>query len=363
MAAQRGAGRGYRSRVRVQVSLGRAQRPVTGDLSQHVHRDTRISHPRQPRVTQVVTPQVLEAETGDHLVPMRGIPQHSGGDASAPRAGEQPGGRIVIHLGHATGDEVADLLDERHSPGALALGALVDQPTGTWRGLAPHRPGPRPGVDVADPHARGLADPCRGGGGEDPDITPARVLARGAAHERGGQTEERRPVRQGESARIVQLVLGEAVLALPTRHACRVAFNDAVPDGLLHDPHQHGQAVLDGGSAAAVRDPAADHPVDGSVRDHAHGEMAQSWDDALVPAGQVRVERLGLESAHRQLHDALAIFGQGGGGEPGVNATLGQSLHAGDPRFRVVGRLERLGPRLALFRRRLDPPDTGSIRR
>ena len=44
---------------------------------------------------QVVPAQMLIAESHHDFVPMRCIPQDGGGDASAARAGEQAGGRIM----------------------------------------------------------------------------------------------------------------------------------------------------------------------------------------------------------------------------------------------------------------------------
>jgi hypothetical protein len=37
----------------MQVELRRGQGPVPGDLPQYVHRDTRVGHPGQTRMTQV----------------------------------------------------------------------------------------------------------------------------------------------------------------------------------------------------------------------------------------------------------------------------------------------------------------------
>ena len=77
---------GDRPLIRVQIPLRRGQRAVPGDLPQDVHRDTRISHPSQPGVPQVVPTQVLIAEPDHDVIPMRGVTKDRSADAAAARA-------------------------------------------------------------------------------------------------------------------------------------------------------------------------------------------------------------------------------------------------------------------------------------
>jgi hypothetical protein len=76
---------------RVQVALGGGQRPVVGDPEWDVHLDSGVGKPGQSGVPEVMAAQVFVAELGDYVVPVRGVAQDGGGDASAARAGEQAG--------------------------------------------------------------------------------------------------------------------------------------------------------------------------------------------------------------------------------------------------------------------------------
>ncbi|GJF23755.1 hypothetical protein SHO565_43190 [Streptomyces sp. HO565] len=121
-------------------------------------------------MAQVVAAQVFVAELGDDVVPVGGVAQDCGGDASAARAGEQAGVGIGADGQDALGDEGADLLDDGNLAGSFALGALVDQSAGGGGGLPPDGPDPLVGVEVPDPASGDLADACRGTGGEENDV-------------------------------------------------------------------------------------------------------------------------------------------------------------------------------------------------
>jgi hypothetical protein len=98
--------------------------------------DSGVGKPGQSGVPEVMAAQVLVAEFGDHVVPVRGVARDGGGDASAARAGEQAGVGMGAGGQDALGDEGADLLDDGTLAGPLALGALVGQPAGRGCGLA-----------------------------------------------------------------------------------------------------------------------------------------------------------------------------------------------------------------------------------
>nr|WP_229926978.1 hypothetical protein [Streptomyces rubradiris] len=123
---------------------------MAGDASQDVDRDSRVGEPGEAGVPEVVAAQVFVAEPDDHVVPVGGVVQDGGGDASAARAGEQAGGGVGAHGQDALGDEGTDLLDDGDLAGPLALGALVGQSVGCGCGLAAHGPDPLVGVDVLD---------------------------------------------------------------------------------------------------------------------------------------------------------------------------------------------------------------------
>src|SRR5262249_60703461 len=88
-----------------------------------------------------------------HLVPVGGIAQNGCGDPPAARAGEQAGHRIITNGVPPPVYERAYLLDDRHRPGPLALGALVDQAARAGCGLATDIPDPGLAVDVSTAHA------------------------------------------------------------------------------------------------------------------------------------------------------------------------------------------------------------------
>ena len=164
---------------------------------------------------QIVPAEVLEPELGDYLVPVGGVAENSCGDAPAARAGEQA--RVGVAVGHRESalDQLAYLNDQRNISRALALGGLVDEATWTWCRLPADVPDPVAGVDVSYAVAGHLSDPGPGCTGEQDDVAPDAVLSCGACHECVGQLYERGPVRQGERARIIELVLGELELVLP----------------------------------------------------------------------------------------------------------------------------------------------------
>lgn len=77
--------------VRVEVALGGHEGAVPGDASQDVDRDSRVGEPGQAGVPEAVAAQVFVAERDDHVVPVGGVAQDGGGDASAARATDQDG--------------------------------------------------------------------------------------------------------------------------------------------------------------------------------------------------------------------------------------------------------------------------------
>lgn len=123
------------------------------------------------------------------------VAQYGGGDASTAGTGEQPGVRLVLTDDLDTsGNERPDLFDKRDLPGPFALGAFVDQAAGAWSGLSADRPGPRVGVDIADPNTGHLADAGGGGRGEGDDLAPAGELTPGARDQCDGEPGQRVPV-------------------------------------------------------------------------------------------------------------------------------------------------------------------------
>lgn len=62
-------------------------------------------------------------------MPVGCVAQDGGGDASAARSDEQASVTAISGEGQPAFDEGADLRDQWHHAGALALGALVDQAT------------------------------------------------------------------------------------------------------------------------------------------------------------------------------------------------------------------------------------------
>jgi hypothetical protein len=77
--------------VGVQVSLRGGERSVAGNLAEDVHGDAGVGEPGESGVAEVVPAQAFVAELGDDLVPVSGVPQNGGGDATAARSGEQAG--------------------------------------------------------------------------------------------------------------------------------------------------------------------------------------------------------------------------------------------------------------------------------
>jgi hypothetical protein len=59
--------------VGVQVALGRGEGSVAGDDPQDVHGHPGVGHPGEAGVPEIVAPQMLQAEPGDYLVPLRGV--------------------------------------------------------------------------------------------------------------------------------------------------------------------------------------------------------------------------------------------------------------------------------------------------
>jgi hypothetical protein len=90
--------------VRVQVALGGGQRSVAGDPSQDVELDACVGEPGQAGVPEVVAAQVFVAELGDHIVPVGGVAQDGGGDASAARARDEAGVGVGAGRQDALGD-------------------------------------------------------------------------------------------------------------------------------------------------------------------------------------------------------------------------------------------------------------------
>ncbi|MEV6810291.1 hypothetical protein [Streptomyces sp. NPDC051132] len=86
----------------------------------------------------------------NYVVPVGGVAQDGGGDASAARAGEQAGVGVGARGQDALGDEGTDLLDDGDLAGPLAFGAFVGQAAGCGCGLAAYGPDPLVGVDVLD---------------------------------------------------------------------------------------------------------------------------------------------------------------------------------------------------------------------
>ena len=169
------------------------------------------------------------------------------------------------------------------------------------------------------------------------------------------------PVGEGEGTRIIELVLGLAELVLPTGDASGVAIDDSVAHGLVEYPDEYRQAVLDRRAAAFVSDPAVDGPVDGAVSDHADREVTQGGDDTTTPAGQVGIERLGLQAPCGERHDGLAVLVEGHGcGDRGDSVGC-QSLERFDPALGCGFGSEGLGLGSAFPRCRLDPTDPGAV--
>jgi hypothetical protein len=63
-----------RALIRVQVPLSGGQRSVPGDLPQHVNVNAGVGQPCEAGGPQVVPAEVLVAQLGNHLIPVRRIP-------------------------------------------------------------------------------------------------------------------------------------------------------------------------------------------------------------------------------------------------------------------------------------------------
>jgi hypothetical protein len=126
-----------RLRVWVQIALGGDQRSVTGDLPEHVDRDTGVGHPGKARVPQVMAAQMLIAELDDDLIPVGRVPQDSGGDPPAARTREDAGSGVMADRVEALFDERADFFDERDGTGSLSFGAFGDETTGAGGTTSP----------------------------------------------------------------------------------------------------------------------------------------------------------------------------------------------------------------------------------
>jgi hypothetical protein len=113
----------------MEISLGGDQRAVPGDLPRHMDGNSRVGHPGQAGVPQVVTAQMLVAELGDDLVPVGRVPQYRPGDPAAARAGEDACCGVMADRIEAFLDKRADFFDEGDGAGAFALGAFVDEAT------------------------------------------------------------------------------------------------------------------------------------------------------------------------------------------------------------------------------------------
>jgi hypothetical protein len=117
---------GDRPLIRMQTPLRGGQRAVPRDLPQDVHRDTRVSHPGQPGMPQIVPAQVLIAEPSHHVIPMRGVTKDRCADPAAAGAGEQ---RSAGRLG--------DGREPGHLPAARDALVFVFWSRGSWIGDHP----------------------------------------------------------------------------------------------------------------------------------------------------------------------------------------------------------------------------------
>jgi hypothetical protein len=182
--------------VRVQVTLGGNQRSVPGDLPEDVDRNADVGHPGQAGVAQVVAAQMLVAQVGDDLVPVRRVAEHGRGDSTAARPGEDPRRWVIVNSMEALFDQWTGLFNERDGAGPLAFSAFVDDPTWAGCGLPPDRPGPGVAVNVGAPDAGHFADPSRSASGEDNNVAPAFEVIGRPGDERRSQVAERLPIWQ-----------------------------------------------------------------------------------------------------------------------------------------------------------------------
>ena len=98
--------------IRMEISLRRAKRTVSGNLPQHVHRNPSVGHPGQAGMAEIVPAQMLIAEVRDHFVPMRGVTKNSRADPAAPRPRKQPTRRVRRRLDPSR-HQVSNLDDAR----------------------------------------------------------------------------------------------------------------------------------------------------------------------------------------------------------------------------------------------------------
>ena len=103
---------------------------MPGDLAQDVYGDAGVGHPGQSGVAEAVSAEVFVAEFGDDVVPVGGVAQDRGGDATAAGPVNRRASGLAPADVDAAADDVADLDDERNGAGAFALGAFVGESAG-----------------------------------------------------------------------------------------------------------------------------------------------------------------------------------------------------------------------------------------
>lgn len=81
--------------VWVEVALGGGDEPVACDFLEDVRKDAGVGHPGKAGVAQVVAAQVFVAEAPGDVVPVGGVAQDCGADATAARAGVEAGVRVA----------------------------------------------------------------------------------------------------------------------------------------------------------------------------------------------------------------------------------------------------------------------------
>lgn len=181
---------------------------MPGDLPQDVHRNTRISHPGEAGVPQIVPTEVLITKPGHHVIPVCCVTQHRGTDPAAARAGEEPGIWVRVDDVQAAGDQLAPFFDDWHLPGPLAFGGFVDQPTWAAGGLAADCPDPGARVDIRPADAGYLTNTGSCAGREGDDVTPAWEVVRRTRDQRGGKPGQCVPVGQGQGTRVIEFIFG-----------------------------------------------------------------------------------------------------------------------------------------------------------
>lgn len=159
----------------MEVALGGGDEPVACDFLEDVRTDAGVGHPGQAGVAQVVAAQVFVVEVPGDVVPVGGVAQDCGADATAARAGVEAGVRVVSRRLEPPDDEWAQWFDDRDQAGDPTLGVLVDQAAGSGGGLSAAGQEPLVGIDVAGPDSGDLADPRGSAGAVDDDITPSAI--------------------------------------------------------------------------------------------------------------------------------------------------------------------------------------------